>query len=447
MLRSDPRWYRSSVLGLLLVVAAVALWNARSLDPGAGYDAVHHIDYARGLAYHLEIPGQESRSEYYSPPLFYGLAGLATRAGDLVGITPPERVALLGNAIVLVLAALLLLVLARIVWPGRRALHLAALGFFCFVPVVSRTAAMFHPEPLDLLLTLAALTLAARILVRRDLRARPALLLGALLGAAQLARTFGLYAWMTVVAVFALAALRRYAPPRALLRSLALATLATVLVAGPWYVRQAVLYTNPIFDQPTVAKPIWERQRASFYVGTGLPDALTNPWRPHFKNELVPTTYNELWGDYFGIFVWNSTKASEPPTAARRTLRAQALVGLLPTVLALAGLGMLLAAGLRRRSTFAPAALLPAVLPVLGLAGYLYFTVSYPVPDGDTLKATYMLTTAPGWALAFGFAVDRVLRALEGRPVAARAFVALLVVLAAIDLRVIVHGSPLGGLL
>ena len=101
----------------------------------------------------------------------------------------------------------------------------------------------------------------------------------------------------------------------------------------------------------------------------------------------------------------------------------------------------------RRGASFEPAALLFAVLPVLGLLGYLYFTVSYPVADGDTLKATYMLTTAPGWALAFGFAVDRALRALAGRPVAARALVALLVVLAAIDLRVIVHGGPLGGLL
>ena len=48
-----------------------------------------------------------------------------------------------------------------------------------------------------------------------------------------------------------------------------------------------------------------------------------------------------------------------------------------------------------------------ALLPGLGILGYLYFTVSYPTPDGDVLKASYMLTTAPAWALAFGYAVDR----------------------------------------
>ena len=59
------------------------------------------------------------------------------------------------------------------------------------------------------------------------------------------------------------------------------------------------------------------------------------------------------------------------------------------------------------RSRRVPARLPAALLPGLGILGYLYFTVSYPTPDGDVLKASYMLTTAPAWALAFGYAVDR----------------------------------------
>jgi len=59
------------------------------------------------------------------------------------------------------------------------------------------------------------------------------------------------------------------------------------------------------------------------------------------------------------------------------------------------------------RSVRAPPRLLVALLPGLGLLGYLYFTVSYPTPDGDVLKASYMLTTAPAWALAFGYGLDR----------------------------------------
>jgi hypothetical protein len=52
-----------------------------------------------------------------------------------------------------------------------------------------------------------------------------------------------------------------------------------------------------------------------------------------------------------------------------------------------------------------------ALLPLLGLAAYLYFAGRYWTPDGDLLKATYMLTTAAGWAIGFGYALDR----LRGR--------------------------------
>jgi hypothetical protein len=88
-----------------------------------------------------------------------------------------------------------------------------------------------------------------------------------------------------------------------------------------------------------------------------------------------------------------------------------------------------------------PALLLVALLPVLGLLGYLYFTVSYPTPDGDVLKASYMLTTAPAWALAFGFAFDW----LAGRGRLVRA--ALLVVTAGsavLSVPFLVYGTPLG---
>ncbi|HWJ32109.1 MAG TPA: hypothetical protein VNR59_07200, partial [Gaiellaceae bacterium] len=98
--------------------------------------------------------------------------------------------------------------------------------------------------------------------------------------------------------------------------------------------------------------------------------------------------YSEVWGDYFGV--WRGSRET------------QSVVGLLPTLLALGGWVLLLI-----RSRRAPPLLAAAVLPGLGLLGYFYFTISYPTPDGDVLKASYMLTTAPAWALAFGYGLDR----------------------------------------
>ena len=90
-----------------------------------------------------------------------------------------------------------------------------------------------------------------------------------------------------------------------------------------------------------------------------------------------------------------------------KSLVGGATVGLLPTFLAIGGWLALLIASLR-----APPRLAVALLPGLGILGYLYFTVSYPTGDGDVLKGTYLLSTTAGWALGFGYGLDRMPRRL-----------------------------------
>ncbi|TML04323.1 MAG: hypothetical protein E6G36_06435 [Actinobacteria bacterium] len=364
---------------LIAALALVAGWNAYRYPSGAGYDVAQHRQYADLLIHHGEIPAKGTHTEYYTPPGFYALAGAATVIGEHVHAGDPYKLGQVLNWLVLLAAAGVLWLLARELFPGRVWLQLSALAYFCFLPVVLRVGAMFHPEPLSMLLTAVALLLAARTLRRRDYRWQVAAATGVALGLGQLVRAFSLWTFAAVVLAFAVA--RTWRP-------LVVVVLATALVTAPWYLRQAIKYGNPVFAVPTKHEPIWERRPARFYVGLGLPHVFTDPFRPQFVNEAIPTTYSEVWGDYFGVWRGNRER--------------QSLLGLLPTVLAVIGWLLLLARSLR-----SPPRLAVALLPGLGLLGYLYFTVSYPTPDGDVLKASYMLTTAPAWALAFGYAVDR----------------------------------------
>jgi hypothetical protein len=372
---------RASLAAAALVAAfaLVAGWNAYEYPSGAGYDVGQHREYADLLIHHGEIPGAGTRSEYYTPPGFYALAGVATVIGEHVHAGDPHKLGQVLNWLVLVASAGVLWLLARELFPGRVWLQLSALAFFCFLPVVLRVGAMFHPEPLSMLLTAVALLLAARMLGRRDYRWQLAAATGVALGLGQLVRAFSLWTFVAVVLAFAVA--RAWRP-------LVVVVLATTVVASPWYVRQTIKYGDPVFDRPQPHEAVWDRRPARFYVGTGLPEVFTEPIRPHFANEAIPTTYSEVWGDYFGV--WRGSRER------------QAFLGLLPTLLAVAGWLVLLV-----RSRRVPARLATALVPGLGLLGYLYFTVSYPTPDGDVLKASYMLTTAPAWALAFGYAMDR----------------------------------------
>jgi len=385
---------------LIAALALVAGWNAYKYPSGAGYDVRQHQEYADLLIHHGEIPGPDTRSEYYTPPGFYALAGVATVIGEHVHAGDPHKLGQVLNWLVLLAAAGVLWLLARELFPGRLWIQLGALAFFCFLPVVLRVGAMFHPEPLSMLLTAVALLLGVRLLGRPGYSWQLAVATGVALGLGQLVRAFSL--WTFAAVVVALAVARAWRP-------LVVVVLATAVVASPWYIRQAIRYGDPIFDRPTRNEAIWDRRPARFYVGLGLPQVFTDPIRPHFLNEAIPTTYSDVWGDYFDVWRGNRER--------------QSFVGLLPTLLAVGGWLLLLA-----RSVRAPPRLAVALLPGLGLLGYLYFTVSYPTPDGDVLKASYMLTTAPAWALAFGYGLDRLpgrVRVVVAGVLAASALVAL----------------------
>jgi hypothetical protein len=261
--------------GLIAVLALVAGWNAYKYPSGAGYDVRQHREYADLLIHHGRIPGPETRSEYYTPPVFYALAGVATVIGEHVHSGDAHKLGQVLNWLVLVATAVVLWLLARELFPRRPWLQLSALAFFCFLPVVLRVGAMFHPEPLSMLLCAVALLLATRMLGRREYAWHFAVATGVALGLAQLVRAFSLWTFAAVVIAFAVA--RAWRP-------LAIIVAVTAVVTAPWYIRQAVEYGNPVFDRPTKNEAIWSRRPACFYVCLGTPEVVTDPIRPHFRN-------------------------------------------------------------------------------------------------------------------------------------------------------------------
>ena len=389
-----------AVQGLAALAGLIVFWNALAYPSGAGYDAASHREYADFLIQHHRLPIRGETPEYYSPPLYYWVAGALTWIGRQLGLGDPHKLGQLLNVPAVVGTVLLVAALARLLWPERRWLPALAAGFVALSPVLTRTASMFNPEPTDLFVSTLCLFLAARMLVRRDFRVRSSLALGLALGAGEMVRQFSLWTLAVVVLAFLAALAVRVTDRRALAGALALAIVACGVVALPWYVYRAVHYGNPVFDRPHSAKPLWERRPARFYVDPGLPDFIVRPYRPHLANLAGPETYADLWGDWYGVFEWSSATRPRPSTVQNAWLVLQNAVGIVPTLLALLGWLALLVRSLRRRD--APL-LLVALLPLAGIAGYLFFTVSYPTPDGDVLKPTYMLTTLGAWSLCFAW--------------------------------------------
>jgi hypothetical protein len=433
---------RLAVAAILAVLVAVTIWNALDYPPGRGYDAQQHISYADGLIEHGRIPSPKTQTEYYTPPAYYALAGSATWIGRRLGLGEPHRLALALNVVLVVGTALLLLALARLLFPERPLVWVAALAFFTFLPVVVKSAAMFYPETLNTALCTAAVVVAARMLLRREYGPRWAVLLGLLLGVAQLVRVSSGWVGIAIAIAFLAAGVVRAVPWRILLRAAAIAILAAVVVTAPWYQYQLRTHTSPVSRLHSVpAAPGATAQPAGHarYLSSGLPNVFSRPYRPHYEGAGFPVTYSDTWGDYWGCCVWNP-QHGPPPSGQRRLLESQSILGVLPTLLGLGGIVALLVLAVRRRS--AALSLVPLV-PLVAFAIYVAVTARYPNPEGDTLKATYLLLTAPFWALAFGYAVDRISR----RRSLAIVLGAVLVASALVDLRALVYGSHLGGLL
>ena len=62
----------------------------------------------------------------------------------------------------------------------------------------------------------------------------------------------------------------------------------------------------------------------------------------------------------------------------------------------------------RSRVRSRPELLLVPLMPLVALAGRLYYARSYPTVDGDTVKARFVLPAVPAFALCFGFAVETI---------------------------------------
>jgi hypothetical protein len=386
---------------LLSLLGIVAVWNAFSYPPIGGFDAAEHITYARDLVERGELA---EGGASYTPPGFYVLAGGAIKLGEALGMDEPERVAQLLNAAFALGGGLLVLALSRLLFPGRPVVRWAALAFFVCCPVVLKTVAMFHPQPFAMFLSLLAFWITARMIVRRDYRARLWIALALSLGAAQLVRSVSV--WTVGVVLFTLVAAGVAQPEqrRRIRNALAISAVGAVLVPLPWYIHLQTSTSSAVLGRGIAVASFENFWPAAFYVSPGLPDVITHPHREALEPLFFPILYAETWGDYFGIWSWGAPRPELTPDVNRR-LAVQSVVGLPLTFVAVAGWVALAGLGVRRWRE-APARLIVALAPLAGLAAVLYYATRGFRADGDIVKAMFMLPAVPFWALSFGFAVD-----------------------------------------
>jgi len=449
-----PRWSRLQV-GIVLALFGWGLlgWQGVStVGHDGGIDAGEHVKYAAFLGSHWRLPGKSVNYEYASPPLFQATAVVAEKlvdalpamafefrsdvwnralwfalvsAGACAMVAARRSVRLLGLA-ALVLGGLwgldeavmlsksepwtagqliavacgagLIVVtglIARELWSGNRRRVVAAGAFLAAYPVVYRMSILFHPEVPFALLCGIAMLLALRG-ARLGWPARSGWWFGAACGAAILTRQPGALVAVCLLA-FALGTGGRAAGGFALR-----AGVVIVLLGGPWWGYATDRWHNPLQSNLLLAPAqMLPRQPASFFVSAPLRTLVLHPYRSDFTNQLLPKLHADLWSDWFGaLHDWVA-----PSRIDRVTASSLSVLGFLGDALALGGLFLLaLPAAFRvaRRRSRAPTDLGLGLLALVAVAAFLAYVVTlirFPQRDGDPIKSSYLLFTAPCWAI------------------------------------------------
>lgn len=422
-----------------VAITCIGTWNAFKYPVSLSYDAKSTANYIQVVLKYHRLPKKSETDEARQPPVYYVVGGLAAHAGrevfgwheadTLVLAETSYRGAQLLNLAFVLLTAVLLLSLARMLAPDSPAVWAAALAFFAFLPVVAKTEAMIHPEPMNMFLSTLAVWLAMRIMRAPALSRSLLVVLVLDLAVGVATRASIVFTAAAIAAGFA-ARYARFLSPRHLVRHVWPLAAAVVLVSlvGLWIARGGAhggLLAN--LAHPFSTEPA---DRSSFFDVPVKP-LFETPFRPHFKNAALPETYTEIWGDWLSSFAW-SDYAGPPTGKALSVLRNQNWIGVLPTLLALSGYVLLLVQAVQRRREV----LALALVPLFAVSGYLLRSYEQLTPDGDLFKASYILTTAPVWALGFGLAFARLGRFRLTRIGLTAAFA----VFAVLELRFMMYG-------
>jgi hypothetical protein len=401
------------VLAVALVAAlfaGVTVWNIYHYDWLRGYDAWAISRYVDAIRVGHHLPSRADTDVWHNPPLFFFLAALLQGvAGALGRPHDPHRLVQLFDAACAAGVVVLAFLIARELFPRSKGAQVSALAFAAATPVLLRAGVLYHPEPLAALLATAGLWLLVRTLVRDRSGLRAGIWVGLVVGLACLTRTWAL-AFVPAVLV-ALAVDWRFRSGR---RALAMAASFLALFAltnVPWLTYKAVRFGNPLaYSQPVPAQWRQHGRPLSFFVGFPLAQVFRTPYDPHYRNQLLPVVYSDWWGDYWRYFGPPASEVGQqgPMPSHEQHLRAvQSWVGVVPTLLGLAGLAAVCVAAWRRRSP-ALTALAGSIL-LLGIA-YTLFLVRYPKQDGDNIKALYLLDGVGPLAVCAGLALSRLLR-------------------------------------
>ncbi len=233
--RNERRLDRVLLGALVAVFAGFAVAYTRITPLGASPDELSHLHYITGIADHARLPpaGEPERQQ---PPLYYLLGAIVAKlTGD------DARLIRLVSVLLGVLTILTVFLVARRLFPLRPYLAIGAAALVALLPEAQYLAGAINDDNLAWLA--GALLVLAGVVVMQSgvLTTRLALGAGLAVAFAVLAKET---VWALAVLLLVIVAVRFARRLRAV--HVAALVIPTVVLAGWWFVRNAVAFGSPL---------------------------------------------------------------------------------------------------------------------------------------------------------------------------------------------------------
>jgi hypothetical protein len=414
-------WARAHVPELIALTTGVLLRLSMALgyDARIGFDFNAHWPHIQYIVSHHALPPLGFNTTAPHPPLYHLQAAAVSALGLDAG-----AVAWMGA-----LWGMLRLVLTWVAlekWlPESRLARVVALALAAVLPAAAHLDGMITNEILVMLMSAAVFVVApSAIAAARSGRIAPMVGLALLLGLALMSKVSA-SVLVTSIGVAMVLEIVRARPPatwrdalRARARPMIAGALVLAAVAGPWFVRNQMLYGQPApsayegYLKPNQAIydgiPYLDRRSLGFYVGWNLgiyvrplyPVALKPQAR--FFPVLVASTFNDYYIYSFGgggRYEGGRWITGAGVTLGCLSIAAGTFIALV-TIIAWIGAARTL---WRRRDPDARFALVLA--PAGALLGQLHFATKYANDNFGPIKGAYLQFVAPILCALFGAAV------------------------------------------
>ena len=382
-------------------VGYILIYNFYHYSPILGYDAEAHytyVDYiSRYLPRSIKLPTSLDTREFFNPPLGYFIPAISQvvcrniiESENFLRDCRPVygSIAQIFQSLMYIITIYINLLTLKMFNNSKSILNLSYLIMVSLLAVNYRTISMIRGEPYILFFMSIFLYLIFKI-ENQDFvtQKKDILFLGLIIAGIALSRQWGFLLFPPLIIMLFTKNIKNKIN---YLKTWVPSALIGFLLSGWFYINLYIKSGSfTAFNMESSKFSIFN-QPLGFYIPTSenLRYLFYKPIRPHLDNQFITTLFADLWGDYWGYFSFTSGYLS----IGRDQLAIGdyfARVNIISIFTTLFILTLYVISYRKNKQSFLVRYINLAV--IVSFVGYIVFLISYPVGNGDTIKATYII--------------------------------------------------------